>query len=134
MLSVKAPTNKNMDDVLVIEQELAKSQMNIISSLKESLGSDGVEKLSKMRDEVESVEEESTKESILQQLLGGNADVKKCMRSLKNILLSKPNGPMACIDENIQLTETIFNDFSFLDTKNILGEYILNFLLTSPVP
>ena len=123
MLSIKAPTNRNIDDVLVLEQELAKSQMNILSTLKESLGEGGIEKLSKMRDDVDDSEEsQNTRESILQQLMGGGADVKKCMNALKKILLSNPNGSTAFVDESTKLTETIYNDFSFIDTKNILGE------------
>lgn len=136
-LNIKAPTNKDINEVMIIEQEYQKAELGVLSMLTNSIGKDSVNNLIENRGQYEEKSENKdiNRESILTQMLSGNADMIKCIDSLKKILLKGSHkSPVAIIDDTEKLTNLIYEDMSPHDTKNLLAEYILNFIVTSQAP
>lgn len=132
-ISIKAPTNSNIIETIKLQQEYEKSQLKMASSLKDFVGQAQVDKMleSNKGNKTKDKEEEPTTTIIIQQLMAGG-DVEKCFDALKKILLSSHrNNAIAMIDDIEPMTETIYDDMAFVDTKNILGLYILNFMAIS---
>ena len=136
-ITVKAPTNKDINEVMIIEQEYQKAELGVASILSKVIGQETLSKFVENNESYEKPSESSAKEdinrdSILKQLLSGNADMIKCFGALKTILLKGSHtSPMAVIDDAEKLTNGIYEDISVPDIKNILAEYILNFIVTS---
>lgn len=135
-LTIKAPTNKVIDHVALIEQEVSKSEFNLITNLKSIYGEDKFEKLSK--DATESVKEKKeesekvTADAILSQMFSNNADMKKCFFALKEILSSgNKEKPVCKVDDTEKFTKPMWEEMTFEDTKELLGEYIVNFITAS---
>jgi len=132
-ISIKAPSYNNTKDATVIEQEYKRGLLNL-TKLQNNLSEEDKEELRKIKNKATSKknEKETMPEDFIFILMSSNADMDKCFRALENIILSNySNKPTAYIDDTEVLTETIYKDFMFADIKNILGEYIKNFLNTS---
>jgi hypothetical protein len=137
-ISIKAPTNRNIRELTILEKEFEQSSIKMVSMLSQSLGKDNFDNIINNRDEFQkkpkkkSESEEPKEQSIIKTLFSGGADIEKCFDILKKIFLNSSNtNPVALIDDTEKLTETIYNDFSYIDIKNILGLYLINFIISS---
>ncbi len=76
--------------------------------------------------------QDSTSASDYTMLLSAYGDIQKCYEALTKILVDGINESAVCkIDGIEKITESLIEELSLTDIKNILGEYYENFLITS---
>ena len=111
MLAIKAPNNKVLREVNLIEKQVMKS-LQSFSDQQESSQSESKDS------------ENITGDQVVMGLLASEADTYKCYEALRSILVT----PGMCkIDGEINLTNNMYQDISYKDIKCILGEYIVSF-------
>ena len=132
-ITVFAPTNKILQEISIIEQQMSIANFNSSKMLRESLGDVMFNKLISERDTTAKDEvKESDYESVLSTLYSGGADVMKCFTALKSILTLRVDGKnFAMVDETERMTSSIFDNMTPNDTKALLGKYIINFITAS---
>jgi len=133
-ITIKAPTRLHLKEVLFIEQEYEKSQLKLLESMKNIIGDELLkDTISDNSKKTKEKEEEKEEVAVLKSLMSGGADVEKCLSCLETIFLSSKNGVhFAYVDDKEEITDTILEDFSIIDIKNLLGSYIVNFIIASP--
>ena len=120
-IEINGPSNLVLRHVSVLDAEMNKAIFKFARMEKEKTSS-----------RVEESENESTEKhelsgsDILMALNGSGGDVGKCYDSLKSIL------KLSCfVNANVQFTGSMFDKMSYIDTKEILGEYLKFFLASS---
>jgi hypothetical protein len=134
-ITVMAPSNKLLKQISIIESEYRKSENRGVQSLKNIIGDKAMkdmldiqrdkEAAKKEKTDSESEKDELTPDGVINTMLGNGAKMAECYAALKIILSS------ALVDGETKLTSTMFDDMAPVDTKQILGLYIINFLAIS---
>lgn len=135
-ITVAAPTNRVLKYVSFIEQEFEKSQIQTLANVKSALGEQAFAAIlenRKFSDKGDPDQDQKIDgETVVKNLMSSGCDIEKCFDHLKQILISgKVEKPNCVIDDIERMTEVIFEDMSTIDTKNLLGEYIINFITAS---
>lgn len=125
-LTVKAPSNKNLADVCIIEQEYQSSMLASAEKFSE-LANKMTDEQRKESKKENTPEEEA--DGMLTMMMAGGANVSKCYEALRRILLSgSKQDPTTTVDDvQERFTDPMFQEMSPLDTKKLLGLYIVNF-------
>jgi len=132
-ITVKAPNNKVITEIAMIESEFNKAQFSAMGAFKNVVGEAAFQDIIDKKPESESKESEVKPVDVITQMLAGGADMAKCYIALGVILASGSKGhETALIDNIIQVTKPIFESMHPHDTKMLLGNYIVNFIHTSP--
>lgn len=120
-ITIKSPNNivKNfvtkIDEQRLIASKNWQDKMNII-----------------VEDKKEDTKTELQESDIVEFIGSGGGNFNICFEALRDILKSgNENSPVALLDDETKVTSPLFDNFSYIDTKNILGGYIKNFLLSS---
>lgn len=123
---IKAPTNKNLEDVSIIEQEYNKALLKAATMFSEMQDKIGEEAKNKKADKEDPNADASSTVMLMQ---SGGADMSKCYKALQRILVSGTNEDPTCYIDDVKerLTTGLFESMSPYDTKIILGLYIQNF-------
>lgn len=134
-ITVKAPRNNVLRQVSLIEQYFEQSQVNMLKAFKDAIGDVAFQKMLESRGVEETAKEvkgKSETSEIMKQFYAGGANLDKCYEALRQILISgNTESPTAVLDSRVKITSPIFSDMTPEDTKNILGEYVINFIIAS---
>lgn len=131
-ITVIAPNNTVARHVYVIEQQLNKSQMSLLSTLKDTVGEDAFQERIEKKSSPDEKSKREDADMVVQSLFAGNADIEAVMTAFEKILLSgSPERPTCVIDGKVKMTGVIFKEMTPGDTKRLLGEYIVNFISAS---
>jgi chlorite dismutase len=125
-VEVFAPIHFVFKDVNVIDVEYHKSRNEAIKQASEALKHISKEQI----DIIKAASEEKTEikpETIISEMIRNGADLNKCLIALKNILTATLQKPMCFIDI-VPIPSSVFDNLSVVDTKALLGLYIINFL------
>lgn len=132
-LEVKAPTNQVMSDVNIIDFEFSKARKNAMkdssASIKE-LTPEQIETFQRVSKEQVKTEEPNPLDVVKEMVMFG-ADMDRCMFALQNILTAGNKEKPMCIIDVEKMTKPVFQELSIVDTKTILGLYVISFLDTS---
>ncbi len=121
-ITVHAPTNRLLKQVSIIEKEYRKSELKLVEAFKNVIGDSGFQKIIEGKQETQEI----TPDAAISSMMSGGAKMDDCYGALKIILSG------ALVDDDTKMTATMFDDMRPCDTKEIMGKYIVNFLLTSP--
>lgn len=134
-VEVFAPTNQVSADVNVLDSEFHKARKNAVkdsSSAIKDLTVEQIETFKKLSDSSKEVKEGDAKPlDIVREMIMYGADMDRCVLALKNILIAGRKEKPMCLVDVEKMTTPIFEELSVIDTKSILGLYILSFLDTS---
>jgi ribosomal protein L3 len=127
-VEIFAPNNKVYKEVNIIDVEFNKSRSNAIQKsmdMVKDMSESKIEQLKKMQ----SSEKEKTPEpsEIISEMIQNGADMNKCFDALKEIL-TKQTTKASCLIDTVPMKKEHFDELSVIDTKEILGKYIINFL------
>lgn len=128
-LTIYAPNNKVGQWASNIEGEFKRSTLDFQMKLSEKLSETIKEESANKR--VEEVSDEDKMDTMMLMLFNsGNVD--KCMMSLEKILTYKSGSNAMCLVDDVEpMTSPLFQEISYLDSKNIMAKYVENFLSTS---
>ena len=117
-ITVKAPSNKVLPYLAVIQQEYAKSMFAISEKSKEI-----PKEISKTK-----TNDNSDAEGMIF-LMSANSDMQKVYDNFRKILVEgNAKEPICVIDNSEKMTMPIYEDISPRDINIILGRYIISFL------
>jgi len=125
---IPAPSNRLLEQISTIEKEYRKSELKMVESFKNVIGEEAFANLMKERedqDKSKDQDSEMTPNAVISSMMGGGSNMVKCFSALK-IILKK-----SIVDGETKMTPSMFDDMSPIDTKEILGKYIINFLVIS---
>lgn len=128
-IEVFAPNNSVFSDVNIIDVEYNRSQAEASKSVSLTFKELTPEQI-KAFDKLSRTKSKETfnPESLVNDMIKNGADVEKCVGALKSILTKQINGKAMCNIDVEPMLDLHFESLSFVDTKNILGLYIRNFL------
>lgn len=112
-LTLPSPSNYVIGHVTVLDQEFGKAMLKMADQAQEQ--------------EQKDKGEVSGKE-IFMLLSAGGANLKSCFDAIKQICIKQGK-----INKHQKITDHIFNEMSYDDTKAVLGGYINDFLFSSLV-
>ena len=129
-LKIFAPNNQVWTDVNKLDVEFSKARRGAMKESSESLRHLSPAQLKSIskRDDKEEKKEEPKPFEVIQDMITFGSDMNTCYMALKDILSAGNIEKPMCLIDNEKMTATIFNMLSNMDTKEILGRYILNFL------
>lgn len=138
---VKAPTNTILAHVTTLEQAMASAQDGMIERASKLIGREAVAaRMEQSENNVEELKKQAAKiqetaDTIVETLFGGKADMHACFKALQAILTSSNSErqPFCLVDGEVAMNQTIFNSMNPVDAKGLLGEYIRNFIIASPI-
>ena len=125
-ITIKAPTSRINCYTSVLDSEFSRAILKLAETSK-------TEKKSKNSDSQELFDSDDDK-SINELMIIGAAygDINKAYDAFKKILLEKtPVAPIATINGDIKITRSLVDDIADIDFKQLVGRYLLNFLLVS---
>jgi hypothetical protein len=115
-LTIKAPKMKVACYTAILEREFFKAMENVPKNEQQDKNS----------------KSDALKASDYTMLLSAYGDIQKCYDALTKILIDGRFENAVCkIDDLEKMTESLIEELSLTDIKNVLGEYYRNFLLTS---
>lgn len=118
--TVTSPTNEVLEDISLIEGEFMRAMFKMQKDNPNVKPDDAKEN---------KVDEIDGKVAFLT-LIAGGGDVVKCIQALKRIF--QKTAKITTTDGSIlQFKELLFDKIEYSETKNLLGEYIKSFLLSS---
>ena len=118
-LSITAPSNKVIQHVSILDEEMFKAVMTFTNHNKSD----------SKNNEGQAAKEETFDGSEIVMMLGaGKADLGKCFKALSQILC------VTCtVNDTTPFTSYMFVKMSYIETKRLLGEYIKFFLNSSQI-
>lgn len=124
-ITINAPSNKVIPFTAVLEQEYSSAIISLTDKLNRTgnLTDDNKADLG------------ATNDNALQtvMLLASGGGLQKCYAAFRNILTSgNTEHPTCVIDDTVKMTHPVYENMSPMDTKILLGKYIISFLGFSP--
>lgn len=127
-LVVFAPTNRISQYVALIEQQFSKAVIDFQVKFASVATEDVKEKAVASKDTISDKDQLDT----IITLLMSSAEVDKCFIALQKILTSQYGGKSMCLVDGIEhLTNPIYEELGYKDTKEVLAKYIENFISSS---
>ncbi len=128
-IEIFAPTNKFFKYTNIMDTEFNISKSNAMKNLMGMISPEKLEELQKVdRKNVKNTEEEYTPNSLIAEMLQNGANIEKCFDALKTILTSNTVDKTMCLIDTVKMKPDHFDELSVIDTKEILGKYMINFL------
>lgn len=121
-LTVYSPNYKQMDHVCVLDNAFNQSLIK---------GKDSIKLDDQQLDEIKSTKDEEMSSEGIVQILSSFCELgllQKCYNSIGEIITT---GKRASVD-GIEINKQMLEQLNIKDLKNILGEYIANFIIASP--
>lgn len=120
---VKAPSNEQLNDVSALDQFQNKGMIGMTKFAPDREELDQNKKGGKPPKQWNELTEEEKISSVLMSVNAGNDSMSKCYAHFKNILETS-----ALVDGKEKMTGFLFNKMSPIDTRNLLGKYLVSFL------
>lgn len=127
-ITIKSPNNM----VKMFTSEIDKQRLMAARIWQQNINTNENDIQANNTQNVDNGEQEIDNDSIIEFIGSGGGDLNACFEALRNILKSgNEQYPVAVLDDETKVTSPLFDKFSYIDTRNILGGYIKNFLRSS---
>jgi len=125
LLTLKAPSAKNMKRVVQLQAGFSASLKSLQSQISEKEKEDAIKQAASKTDD-----EKKFKGSEVMDLIkiAGAIELEHYYDTFKRLLCSE--NPVVCtVDDKLGMIENIYDQILFTDLENLLGEYLANFLV-----
>ena len=129
-IEIFAPVNSVYKHVNVLDHEYNKAKKELESSVLESIKGITPEQIQNLKNAnlTEEKEKPLIAIDVVNEMIKNGADIDRCFEALKEILTSSIKDKPLCLIDTVKLEKSIFDCLSIIDTKEILGLYIISFL------
>ena len=124
-----APVASMMKNINILDSEFHKAKANSDKAILETIKGITPEQIETFKKGIsEDKVPEPTPLAVVSDMVKNGADMDKCITALKDLLTVQVNAKPMCIIDTVPLIKEHFDNLSIIDTKEILGLYLISFL------